>query len=366
MRSRLQIGLGVVAGSLFNLLLLAPLLAQELTSATIERLQNQVQLLLRNQTPRRANTGDRLVPQDAVRTGTGRSRAELLFNEGAIARIGSNATFRFTPGLRRFQLPNSTGSRETNSDLALLLTPLSKAAIKSQTSEIAVAKTELSPRAQVPTSNSRVETIFQLLNGTAVILSQPESSGSTIETPQSRIEIIAANPANAEVLIANSKSTAIAVLHDGAQNTTQVFNLTNLPIRVTNLDGTQSVFLRAGQTVSVSNGTIGAVQDFNLEKFYQTSELAAGLGPGQEAFVEQQSPPVRDVLNAVREETLSALQAQNVQVEGLCTLNGRGGASTLSSNCITTGADEPLRRFEDDREVVTPPQPQTRTPDLTP
>ncbi|MBT9312595.1 FecR domain-containing protein [Leptothoe kymatousa TAU-MAC 1615] len=44
---------------------------------------------------------------DALRTSAS-SRAELRFNDGSLARIGSHATFRFTPNTRNFQLSNGT------------------------------------------------------------------------------------------------------------------------------------------------------------------------------------------------------------------------------------------------------------------
>ena len=68
--------------------------ATALTRAEVYQLQNTVELLLRNQSPRPAQLQDIMAPRDAVRTGS-RSRAELLFNEGSLAWLGSNSTFRF-------------------------------------------------------------------------------------------------------------------------------------------------------------------------------------------------------------------------------------------------------------------------------
>ncbi|WP_242046219.1 MULTISPECIES: hypothetical protein [Calothrix] len=294
---------------------ITPALAQQdlLTRAEVYKLQNQVQLLLKDKPPRAAKKADVLVPLDALQTKT-RSRAELLFNEGALARIGSSATFLFKPGLRRYEITNGV---------------------------------------------YKAETIFQLQNGTAVIASAAGSTGTTIETPQSRINIIAAAPPpGSDILPPNVTSGAVAVTHNGATNTTQVFNLTNLPVTVTNLNGTQTQTLQAGQTVTVNNGVISPVQNFDLQKFYQTSQLATGLGPGQEALVAQESPNVQVILNKVRKETLAGLETQKVWIEGLCNVNSRGGASTLSTNCITTN-DDPLRKFEDDRNPVTPQPPRT-------
>ncbi len=315
----------IIVGIILAASWITPALAQQdlLTRAEVYKLLNQVQLLLRDKPPRNAKKADVLVPLDALQTKT-RSRAELLFNEGSLARIGSSATFRFKPGTRRFELPGGV---------------------------------------------YKAETIFELQNGTALVLTPSGSTGTTIETPQSRIDVIAAAPPpGSDILPPTATSGAVVVTHNGATNTTQAFNLTNLPVTITNLNGTQSQTLQAGQTVTVNNGVIGPagqtvtvnngvigpVQTFDLQKFYQTSQLAAGLGPGQEALVSQEPPRVQVVLNKVRKETLAGLDTQKVWIEGLCNVNSRGGASTLSTNCITTN-DDPIRRFEDDRNPVTPP-----------
>jgi hypothetical protein len=301
----------IIVGIILTASWITPASAQQdlLTRAEVYKLLNQVQLLLKDKPPRAAKKADVLVPLDALQTKT-RSRAELLFNEGALARIGSSATFLFKPGLRRYELANGV---------------------------------------------YKAETIFELQNGTAVIASAAGSTGTTIETPQSRINLIpAAPPPGSDILPPNVNNGAVAVTHNGATNTTQVFNLTNLPVTVTNLNGTQTQTLQAGQTVTVTNGVISPVQNFDLQKFYQTSQLAVGLGPGQEAIVAQEAPNVQVILNKVRKETLAGLETQKVWIEGLCNVNSRGGASTLSTNCITTN-DDPLRKFEDDRNIVTPP-----------
>lgn len=87
----------------------SPALAQPdlLTKAEIYKLVNQAQLMLRNQSPRPAKQADVILPLDAIKTAT-RSRADLLFNEGSIVRLGGNAVFRFVPGVRNFQLRNGT------------------------------------------------------------------------------------------------------------------------------------------------------------------------------------------------------------------------------------------------------------------
>jgi hypothetical protein len=308
----------IIFGSILAVSWIIPASAQQdlLTRAEVYKLFNQVQIRLKGKPPRKAAKADVLVPLDELQTRT-KSGAELLFNEGSLARIGSSATFRFKPGLRRFDLRGGV---------------------------------------------FKAETIFELRNGTAVVMTPSGSTGTTIETPENRIDLMAmVLPPGTETLPPNETDGAVAITYNSLTKIGQVFNLTNLPVKVSNLDGTQFQILKAGETVTMTNGVIGPVQTFDLQKFYQTSKLAAGLGPGQEALVAQESANVQLILNKVRKQTLAGLETQKSWIEGLCNLNSRGGASTLSTNCITTGSDDPIRTFEDNREIVTPP-PRTENP----
>lgn len=238
----------IVAGNLLDLFLMTPVLAQQqlLTRAEVYRLVNQVQLLLKNQPPRLAKLSDVLIPQDALQTKP-RSRAELLFNEGSLVRIGANTMFRFIPGTRS----------------------------------------------------------FQLRNGTVLAMFRPGSGGGKIITPEAIIV---------------GRGTVMWVRHDSASQTTLVGALTNnppSPVVVSNIKGEGEVQLSAGERVSVINGVVGQVKDLNLQTFHQTCELAAGLGPGEEKLVTQESPEVRETLSVVRAETLTALTNQLMQSEGL-------------------------------------------------
>lgn len=78
-----------------------------LTQAEVYKLVNRVELIPRHRQPRPARIADVLAPLDSVTT-QARSRADLLFNEGSLARIGGNALFRFMPGTRNFQLDRGT------------------------------------------------------------------------------------------------------------------------------------------------------------------------------------------------------------------------------------------------------------------
>ncbi len=90
---------------------LSPVLAGStpLTSATLRKVVNQVELLLKTEAMRRnARVNDRLTNGgDQIDTRKS-SRAELKFNDGTVAKVGELATFRFTPNTRRFDLGNGT------------------------------------------------------------------------------------------------------------------------------------------------------------------------------------------------------------------------------------------------------------------
>lgn len=80
---------------------------EPLTRAEVYKVVNRVELIPQHQPPRPARTTDVLAPLDSLATRT-QSRADLLFNEGSLARIGGNSLFRFEPGTRNFQLDSGT------------------------------------------------------------------------------------------------------------------------------------------------------------------------------------------------------------------------------------------------------------------
>jgi len=82
-------------------------LDQPLSWARIDFILNQVDLVPQRARARRARISDVLGIGDALRTFES-SNAELRFNDGSEVRIGSRATFRFTPNTRNFELTNGT------------------------------------------------------------------------------------------------------------------------------------------------------------------------------------------------------------------------------------------------------------------
>ncbi len=294
--------MGAIAGWLGSLLSQPAGAAPEfLTHAQVYKVVNQVQLLPNQKPVRRARLSDVVVPLDAIRTAS-QSRAELLFNEGSLARIGSSAIFRFVPGTRS----------------------------------------------------------FQLRNGTALIMSLPGQVATQIETPGGQVLAQALPPTESAGTPLNPPTPialALAVHYNAATQTGQYFVLTNGYVTITDLQG-HSLTLLAGQTVQIINGVLGPVQTFDLRAFYGSSQLAIGLGPGQERAIAQEILPVQQTLSVIRQATLAAVAAQTRQLEGLCTLNGRGGNSTLATNCITTDQNDALRDWQNRREVTAPRSPE--------
>ncbi|NBD17602.1 MAG: iron dicitrate transport regulator FecR [Cyanobacteria bacterium] len=150
---------------------------------------------------------------------------------------------------------------------------------------------------------------FELVRGAALVMIRPGMGTSTMTTPQATIV---------------SEGTALFIQHDTTRNASLVGVLTNSPtgpVKVMDQEGNVVVELRAGQFVSIINGVVGVVEYFILPMFYDSIELAAGLGMGQENLVAQEAPEVQVTLNAVREEALAPLSNQTAWLKNLCGLN---------------------------------------------
>jgi hypothetical protein len=78
-----------------------------LTRGVIESLRNRVRLIPSNQSPRAARRSDAIAPGDALATAEN-STADVRFNDRSLARLGEQAVFRFSPGLRTVELTRGT------------------------------------------------------------------------------------------------------------------------------------------------------------------------------------------------------------------------------------------------------------------
>lgn len=150
---------------------------------------------------------------------------------------------------------------------------------------------------------------FELVKGATLIMIRPGMGTSILTTPQATIV---------------SKGTALFIQHDANRNASLVGVLTNSPkgpVKVMDQEGNVAVELRAGQFVSIINGVVGIVEYFILPMFYDSIELAAGLGMGEENLAAQEAPEAEATINAVREEALAPLRNQRAWLKGLCGLN---------------------------------------------
>ncbi|AFZ36859.1 FecR family protein [Stanieria cyanosphaera PCC 7437] len=147
---------------------------------------------------------------------------------------------------------------------------------------------------------------FELDSGAALMMIRPGQGQSIITTPEAKVQ---------------SQGTALFLQHDPNRNASLIGVLTNSPaglVQVSNTNGDITIQLQAGQFVSIINGVVGLVEYFILPMFYESVELAVGLGTGQEQLIAQESPEVQTTINAVRAEALGSLQNQLSWLNGFC------------------------------------------------
>ena len=85
------------------LLLAAPAMAAPLKSAKVTQAVNDVSIYTGSKNPRPANVGETIGGSNSVRTGRD-SRAELVFTDQTVTRLGQNSVFRFKNGTRDVEL----------------------------------------------------------------------------------------------------------------------------------------------------------------------------------------------------------------------------------------------------------------------
>lgn len=85
------------------LILAAPAMAAPLKSAKVTQAVNDVSIYTSSRDPRPANVGETIGGSNSVRTGRD-SRAELVFTDQTVTRLGQNSVFRFRNGTRDVEL----------------------------------------------------------------------------------------------------------------------------------------------------------------------------------------------------------------------------------------------------------------------
>ncbi|MEM8614603.1 MAG: FecR family protein, partial [Cyanobacteria bacterium P01_H01_bin.105] len=187
-----------------------------LTWAKVERLRNRVHLIPSNRNARLARVNDLMDVGDALRTASS-SRAELRFNDGSLARVGEQATFRFSPNTRNFQLSNGT---------ILLLIPPGRGRTTIQT-----------PNAVTGIQGSA---LFVRVRCLAELTAEGYCS-----SPVTLVGALTNNPAGAMIAY--------------------------------NEDGSQQQPIHAGEMIVIEGDIITQRHQFDLSTFYKTSGLVEGL-----------------------------------------------------------------------------------------
>jgi acrosin len=137
---------------------------------------------------------------------------------------------------------------------------------------------------------------FTLSNGTALVLIPPGQGSSSVRTPNAAAGI---------------RGSALFVRYIPETETTIVGALTNSGIEVFNRTASQSQELKAGNMAVIVKDRIERIYEFDLNTFYQTSELARGLNLTKT----EPTPSPDEAIALVQAETAEALKAQS-QVTG--------------------------------------------------
>ncbi|HEY9651233.1 MAG TPA: FecR family protein [Coleofasciculaceae cyanobacterium] len=132
---------------------------------------------------------------------------------------------------------------------------------------------------------------FTLSNGTALLLIPPGRGRTGVRTPNAAAGI---------------RGSALFVRYSPETNTTLIGALTNSGIEVFNDTASQRQELKAGTMAVIVKNRIERVYEFDLNTFYQTSELAQGLNLTQTESTA--SPDAAIAL--VQSETSEAVEAQ--------------------------------------------------------
>ncbi|MEM9006695.1 MAG: FecR domain-containing protein, partial [Cyanobacteria bacterium P01_F01_bin.86] len=222
-----------------------------LTRASVESLHNHVELLHQTESARPARITDWLDAGDVIYTAAD-ARADLRFNDGSFARIGEQATFRFTPNTRTFHLAHGT---------ALLLVPPEQGV------------------STIETPNAITQ-----FHETALVV-RYISAGADGQPPNRLHSVQGGN----EI----SGRTVVIVLTDQPEE----------PVEVSLFDGRMTE-LAAGQ-MAIVDGNELFVFEFDLALFYETSTLVENLHLDDPYFLDSGEPT-----DPVRQETLEGLVNQ--------------------------------------------------------
>jgi acrosin len=126
------------------------------------------------------------------------------------------------------------------------------------------------------------------------------------------------------------------VRYDQQTDTTVIGALTNSGITVSNKDASQDQELKAGQLLVVVKGRFQGLYDFDLQNFYQTSDLVQGLDLTKQNLTSSSDPAIA----SVQAEIVAALAGQ-------APLTGQEVIENPSFLNLTASADSEETTIED-------------------
>lgn len=202
--------------------------------ANVRSSTHQVSLVSASGNARSAAVADCFCPGETLNTSAS-AKAEVLFNDGSLTRVGGQTSLRFWPDTRRLLLDH----------------------------------------------------------GTAAVFVPPNQGRTTIQTPNTTVGL---------------NNTAVVVRYVPSRQLTLVMALADAPtpVLVTAAETGQELALYGGQMAFVGGGSWQVVE-FDLLKFYQTSDLMAGLQLDNPNY----RPASNDPLAALRPDLLQALGQQS-------------------------------------------------------
>jgi hypothetical protein len=154
---------------------------------------------------------------------------------------------------------------------------------------------------------------FRLSNGTVLLLIPPGRGQTRIQTPSAAAAI---------------RGSALFVRYDQQTDTTVIGALTNSGITVSNKDASQDQELKAGQLLVVVKGRFQGLYDFDLQNFYQTSDLVQGLDLTKQNLTSSSDPAIASVKAEIA-----------VALAGQAPLSGQGIIDNPSFLNLTTRSD---------------------------
>lgn len=167
---------------------------------------------------------------------------------------------------------------------------------------------------------------FRLSNGTVLLLIPPGRGQTRIQTPSAAAAI---------------RGSALFVRYDQKTDTTVVGALTNSGIAVSNQNASTTQQLQAGQLLVIVKGEITALYDFDLQNFYETSDLTQGLNLTRKDSSATTDPAIA----SVQAEIIAALSMQSPLV-------GQGVIDNPAFLDLTTGSSN-LTDEQAEQENVT-------------